>query len=431
MKPNKRATKHFSKRHARWYEVIWLNGLFQLLLGLCCVVVLPALTLWGADLAVLHQNTKLNSIGTAGTSFAIATGLYRRVSRYTVAGGLAYILPILATAFLASAGYLLLTRSSYSITYLVFCFALALLWFYAAYFLGRRYRTKRYAVVPAGRGRHLQSNGLVELCPLNTANLDGRRYNAVIADLHTQELTPEWERFLARCVLAHIPVIHITHAQETFTGRIAIAHLSENEMGSLIPPPFYTSLKRLLDILAVVITSPVVLPLMLATAVAVKIDSQGPVLFMQNRVGQGNRDFTIYKFRSMRTDSERDGARLASDGDSRITRTGRFIRKTRLDELPQLWNVLKGDMSLIGPRPEQRYFVNLFEQEIPFYTYRHVVKPGITGWAQVMQGYADDAESTKLKVQYDFYYIKHFSLWLDLLVTLKTIRIIVTGFGAR
>src|SRR5690554_7341673 len=133
----------------------------------------------------------------------------------------------------------------------------------------------------------------------------------------------------------------------------------------------------------------------------------------------------------MRRDSEKDGARFASTGDARITRVGRYIRKTRLDEIPQFINVLKGDMSLIGPRPEQRAFANTFEKVIPFYTYRHVVKPGITGWAQVVHGYAADADDTRVKIEHDFYYIKHFSLWLDILIVVKTIKTILTGFGAR
>src|SRR5699024_3977718 len=120
--------------------------------------------------------------------------------------------------------------------------------------------------------------------------------------------------------------------------------------------------------------------------------------------------------RSIRINSGQDGARFAQKADARITRVGKFIRKTRLDEIPQFINVLKGDMSLIGPRPEQREFVEKFEREIPFYSYRHVVRPGITGWAQVTQGYVANADDTKLKIEYDLYYIKNFSLWLDLFV---------------
>ena len=133
----------------------------------------------------------------------------------------------------------------------------------------------------------------------------------------------------------------------------------------------------------------------------------------------------------MRNDPEEDKPQFALSDDKRITNVGRFIRKTRIDEIPQFINVLKGDMSIIGPRPEQLAFVEQFEKEIPFYPYRHVVRPGITGWAQVMQGYADCADDTRVKIEHDFYYIKHFSLWLDILIVVKTIRTILTGFGAR
>ena len=170
---------------------------------------------------------------------------------------------------------------------------------------------------------------------------------------------------------------------------------------------------------------------MLLTAIAIRLESAGSVLFVQNRVGQGGREFKIYKFRSMRTDSEQNGAQLAQVGDSRITRVGSFIRKTRLDELPQFFNILKGDMSLIGPRPEQKVFVEQFEKSIPFYQYRHIVKPGLSGWAQVTQGYAGNTDETQVKIEHDFYYIKHFSFSLDVLIMFKTVKIILTGFGAR
>ena len=133
----------------------------------------------------------------------------------------------------------------------------------------------------------------------------------------------------------------------------------------------------------------------------------------------------------MGKDSEKHGAQMATTNDMRVTRVGKFIRKTRIDELPQFFNVLKGDMSLIGPRPEQKVFVDQFEQEIPFYNYRHIVKPGITGWAQVTHGYAGDADETRVKIEHDFYYIKHISFSLDILIVFKTIKTMLTGFGAR
>ncbi len=161
------------------------------------------------------------------------------------------------------------------------------------------------------------------------------------------------------------------------------------------------------------------------------LESRGGVFFLQERVGQGGVPFTMYKFRSMCQDSEKDGSQFAQANDMRVTRVGKFIRKTRIDELPQFYNVLKGEMSLIGPRPEQKKFVDEFNKQIPFYNYRHIVKPGISGWAQVVHGYAANAEDTRIKLEHDFYYIKNFSFSMDLLILFKTIQTMLTGFGAR
>ncbi|MGL5947606.1 MAG: exopolysaccharide biosynthesis polyprenyl glycosylphosphotransferase, partial [Aeromonas sp.] len=214
-------------------------------------------------------------------------------------------------------------------------------------------------------------------------------------------------------------------------GRAKIERLQENNLGSLMPSPIYILAKRAFDILSALVAIPLLSPLLLLTAVMIKFDSPGPVLFVQNRVGKGNRDFKIYKFRTMCTDSERDGAQFAGAADARITRLGQWLRTLRIDELPQFFNILRGDMSLIGPRPEQRVFVDEFEKKIAFYSYRHIVRPGITGWAQVMQGYTAGTADTRIKLEHDFYYIQQFSLWLDVLIVFKTIKTMATGFGAR
>ena len=169
---------------------------------------------------------------------------------------------------------------------------------------------------------------------------------------------------------------------------------------------------------------------MLLTALAVKLTSRGPALYHQVRVGQGGRHFTIHKFRSMRTDAEEaTGAVWAQKDDPRITPIGRFIRKTRLDELPQLWNVLRGDMSFIGPRPERPEFVTQLTEQIPFYGLRHTVKPGVTGWAQVCYTYGATVEDAMEKLQYDLFYIKNLSLPLDVFILLKTIKTVVLRRG--
>lgn len=190
--------------------------------------------------------------------------------------------------------------------------------------------------------------------------------------------------------------------------------------------------KRSLDILLSVALLLVTLPLMLLTCLLIMLDSPGPVLYRQERVGLGGRPFVLLKFRSMRGDAEQDGAPLwALTEDPRVTRVGWFIRKLRIDELPQLVNVLRGDMSFVGPRPERPPFVADFNTKIPFYAERHCVKPGITGWAQINFPYGASVEDARDKLSYDLYYVKNHGLFLDLVIVLQTIRVVLWADGAR
>ncbi|WP_258005688.1 sugar transferase [Castellaniella caeni] len=428
---NRAELDQYQRRHSRWYEIVLMSSVFQLLAGLVATVLLPAVVFWGGAFWQRLDVVRINTLWLVVLSFVAVLLLLRRIARFSGGGIMAHIAPIVTGIYFLAFAYLFFTRSDYSRPVLLASYGLSLVWFYGGYFVGRRYRRQKFAVLPMQPPCTLQSAPNLEIRHLTQPDLHGVRYDAIVADLRGAGMTPEWERFLAHCILAHIPVFHVRQVMEGLTGRVQISHLSENEVGSLLPSPLYAVCKRVVDILGVLVTLPVVLPLMLMTAIAIRLDSPGPAVFVQKRVGLGNRDFRIFKFRSMRINAESAGARLACTDDDRITRVGRFIRKTRLDELPQLWNVLKGDMSLIGPRPEQRVFVDQFDAEIPFYIYRHVVRPGITGWAQVMQGYAGDAEATRIKIQHDFYYIKHFSLWLDILIVFKTVRIVLTGWGAR
>lgn len=237
--------------------------------------------------------------------------------------------------------------------------------------------------------------------------------------------------YIAEKGIKQIPVIELSTILQRTSGKIAMEHIKLCKFTDFTISPLYETLKRILDFILTLVFSPIILLLMLITAIGVKLDSKGPVFFIQERTGRGDEPFKMYKFRSMSTDSEKDGAAFAQTNDVRVTKFGKFIRKFRLDELPQFINIIKGDMSLIGPRPEQKVFTDKFNIDIPFYPYRHAVRPGITGWAQVSQGYAATVEQTEQKVEYDLYYIKNFSVWLDILVVLKTIKTIFTGFGAR
>lgn len=190
--------------------------------------------------------------------------------------------------------------------------------------------------------------------------------------------------------------------------------------------------KRVIDLTASVALLTMTFPILAFTALAIRIESPGPVFYTQRRVGQLERVFTLYKFRSMRNDAEVAGqAQWARENDARVTRIGRIIRKTRIDEIPQVLNVLKGEMSFVGPRPERPEFVDVLAQEIPFYRERHCVKPGITGWAQLNYPYGASVEDARRKLAYDLFYIKHFSLMFDLSVVLQTVRVVIWSEGAR
>jgi len=190
-------------------------------------------------------------------------------------------------------------------------------------------------------------------------------------------------------------------------------------------------LKRALDVMISSVMIVVTLPITLLAALIVRLESPGPVIYRQDRVGLREKEFTVYKFRSMRQDAEKNGAVWASQNDARITRFGKIMRKTRIDELPQLWNVLKGDMSFIGPRPERMTFVHELKKNIPYYSLRHTVKPGLTGWAQVCYPYGASEEDARRKLEYDLYYIKNMSILLDIRIIFKTMGVVLFPKGAR
>lgn len=254
-------------------------------------------------------------------------------------------------------------------------------------------------------------------------------YDALMVDRNAMA-DPERTRALSRLKLTHVRMYSVERIGEMMTGRVGLAHIDENFLDDYAEHYFYGFSKRLLDIIAVVALAPIALPLSVLVALAVRIESKGPAVFRQVRVGVFGRSFVMLKFRSMTTDEDAP-AKFATKQDPRVTRVGRIIRKYRLDEIPQLWNVLKGDMSLIGPRPEQVPMVEQFSQSIPYYPYRHLVRPGLSGWAQVQQGYVGTHEETITKLSYDLYYVKHCSLALDLLIAIKTLRTLLTGYGAR
>jgi sugar transferase (PEP-CTERM system associated) len=241
------------------------------------------------------------------------------------------------------------------------------------------------------------------------------------------------ERLLS-CKTNGIPIIEYDALIERETGRIDLRWL---ELSWLVYSPGFeiklldTILKRALDLVVSAALLIVSLPAMLMAIVAIKFEDGGPLFYKQTRVTQGGREFWIYKLRTMRVDAEAQGAQWASKNDSRTTRVGNFLRKSRIDEIPQLWNVLAGDMSLVGPRPERPVFIEQLSKQIPMYNFRHGVKAGLTGWAQINYPYGASVEDARAKLEYDLYYMKNYNVVRDLSIILQTFRILVWRGGAR
>jgi len=239
---------------------------------------------------------------------------------------------------------------------------------------------------------------------------------------------------LLECRVRGVPVTDLAVFYERTRGEVPIESIKASHL--IYGDGFAQGMgrrivKRSFDFLASAALFAVSFPIMAVTAVVIRLESPGPVIYRQERVGRGGRVFTCLKFRSMGVDAERNGPVWAQATDARVTRVGRFIRKTRIDELPQLWNVLRGEMSFVGPRPERPVFVDQLRAKIPFYEVRHSVKPGLTGWAQVRYSYGASVEDACRKLQFDLYYVKNNSLFLDILILLETVRVVLFREGAR
>ncbi|HQR71469.1 MAG TPA: TIGR03013 family PEP-CTERM/XrtA system glycosyltransferase, partial [Burkholderiaceae bacterium] len=240
---------------------------------------------------------------------------------------------------------------------------------------------------------------------------------------------------LLECRVAGVPVSDLSAFYERMRGEVPVDSLKASWLiygEGFVQSPLRRWTKRAFDIVAAIALLLLALPVLLLSMLAIVIESGLPVFFVQERVGLGGRTFRILKLRTMGRDAERDGvARWATKGDARITRVGRVLRKLRIDELPQLVNVLNGDMSLVGPRPERPQFVDRLRTQIRFYDVRHSVKPGITGWAQIRYSYGASAEDAQRKLQFELFYVKNNSLLLDVLILAETVRVVLFGEGAH
>ena len=391
-----------------------------------------AVTAWltMAETATLMQipMTIMVSSGLLGISFAICLFSMLQIARISIWNMEQQVLPVWMTLSLIMAGLVLLFRLPYSSVFAGINWVSGLFLLYLFSRLVREYAGLRIGILD---GLEFEmSSPLHVLLPVRDdeplpANLD-----AVVAT-PDQIRDPDRMTLLSMLAINRVPVIPDHVYREQVTGRIELNRIDASELVQMKNYQRYAVIKRASDIVMAGTGLVLLLPVMVMLAVLIRLETPGHPIFVQVRTGLSDREFRMYKFRSMVSGADADGAKFATLKDSRVTGIGRVIRKLRLDELPQLYNVLIGDMSMIGPRPEQKALIDDLAKAIPLFRFRHVVRPGITGWAQVSQGYADDINSSDVKLSYDLFYIKNLSLMMDFIVFFKTLKTILTGFGSR
>lgn len=435
---------------ARDLQRIFLSARFQIVGAAFFVIFLPAFARSGFNLNNFFETPQIDTV--LGTALAVALGyfFYSRISVFPSAESERYVFFIFTFSFLFIAFVYFIFRLEYTRLTLLIGYFCCCLWFLTFDLLKRKTSRYKLAIVPIGRIEGLESIGNVKWVKMETPDDFDPRATGLVADLRA-DMPAEWEHFLADKALNGIRVFHVKQIKETLLGKVEIEHLSENTLGSLNPNQAYLEIKQTIDWISALAVLILFFPFFLLVAILIKLDTPGPVLFKQVRKGYRGKEFIVYKFRTMTngsnggdpvsavsdndgdpepTDSSRHSA-ITRKEDKRITRVGRFLRRTRIDELPQILNILRDEMSWIGPRPEAIVLSEWYEKELPYYSYRHIVRPGITGWAQVTQGHVADVDEVLEKLHYDFYYIKNFSLWLDILIVLRTLRTVFTGHGAK
>lgn len=388
---------------------------------------------------IIHGDPFASSVSVNSVTLALTANLfgllsYRRLRLYPGSRRLAYVIPSFALSWALVGLVLLYTRMPYSVSQLAVGMVSALGLAVLLNMLSRTADLRPLSLIPSRRVDEL----LRELPHLNyqfcrsPADLEKTK-SAVVADLRT-DLPREWEQALARAALNGTPIYHVKQISESLTGKVQIEQLSENSFGTLAPNPAYVLIKSVIERVCAAAALIVLSPVLLIAAVAVRIETPGPAIFKQKRVGYRGHHFTIFKLRTMAV-AQPSMSGLEADitvpNDPRITRLGRWLRDLRIDEIPQLANVVLGDMSIVGPRPETVKLSQWYEETLDFYPYRHVVLPGITGWAQVRQGHVASTEDVFHKLQYDFYYIKNYSLWLDIVIAVRTVGVMLKKMGAR
>lgn len=404
-----------------FFKALWHGA------GLGLVLATASLTAWGWQ-PFLEGSQSGPLIVLTLAAYHVALWANWRMLHFPVQDGAMVIFANVGMAFLLALVIVAFGRYYYSRSFLVTAFVMSLIWQWLGFWLLDRAKL-RLTVIPGSMTEALlrlrTAQWAVLAQPVGPVTATG-----VVVDRETAR-EPQWVRFIAGCALRGIPVYDAVLVYETMTGRVVLNRHPENLAEQCATPPLYLAAKQMVDVVLVVAILPITLPFIGLIALLIRLDSAGPAFFWQERVGKAGRIFWMVKFRTMHIHNGQTAAQFAEAESHRITRVGRWLRRFRLDELPQIWHVLRGEMSLIGPRPEQVPFSEVFTREIPLYPCRHLVMPGISGWAQVNHGYASGHEETRTKLAYDLYYVKHCSFWLDALIALRTLRTVITGHGAR
>lgn len=398
------------------------------LAGLGLVAAWTATTIWltgGLDLWLSTRGTRMHLL--ANIVFTLAAAFYAGITRGPLDERVRRSVIFTISVFGVFALTIIMGRLFFSRPMLASTLMQALTVSMLVLFLRKREGPSRIAIIAGGAEEALSSAPHAQL--IDDPATDLRRFDTVLVTPE-EMASPRWAKTLSRAMLAGVQVRHIGEYHEDSRGAVSLSHFDLDDV-STHGITSYKSLKRAIDIGLVAAIAPIAIPLTLLSGLAILVTSGRPVFFLQQRIGLGGKPFTMWKLRTMRPRPEEAELRTTIARDSRVTRVGAVLRRFRIDELPQLWNVLKGEMSLIGPRPEAAQLHAGYAEAIPHYSYRYLVRPGITGWAQVSCPPSATADEARTKLTYDLFYVKHVSFVLDARIIVRTFWTLIEGGGVR